>query len=535
MGLVLAAVVVTPARGEVPAVTAAPAISVPAMQKHLQELQNIANRNGGNRAAGTAGYTASANYVAQVLTTAGYTVTRQRCTTCTNTRDENIIASWPGSSPDTIMLGAHLDGVRAGPGIEDNGSGSAALLEIARAVAANDPGFTRTITFAWWAEEELGMHGSRHYVTTTGVAAVDAYVGMDMIAGTNAGYFVNNLNGNLTGPFASYLTSVGKAPEEFTDCCSDDQPFSQAGVPSTLLTTGYGENKTAAQAAKWGGTAGRPFDPCYHKACDTYPANINTTALGHMANAVATGLWAVADRQLNRYTPEEVCGSGFSVIDSHSFGAAVGAVFLLYSKATGDNCVTTLKYTKVGTASQVTSVLQPQGGSQVKDGGNFSYYAGPVRAHAPDVCVRWGGSVDDKSWLSPYEHCGSTPAKTTAVQANLCGSSYVKIDTYPVKNGTATYGNVELYWSASAKRNCALTIGAGATYGWKGFKSVSVCPTGAADSYCGRDQGDYLYYAGPAYTKAGYDMTGRCVDVIGIIEHPSGASADGGGARVHCG
>jgi aminopeptidase S len=410
-GLVLAfvaATLVAAPASQVSAVDAqaAPAIGVTAMNVHLRKLQTIADGNGGNRAAGTTGYTQSAAYVAQVLTSAGYTVVRQRCTTCTNTRDENVIATWAGTTQNSIMLGAHLDGVRAGAGIEDNGSGSAALLEIALAVASAKPGFTRTIKFAWWAEEELGMHGSRHYVNTTGVGGIDAYIGMDMIAGTNAGYFVNNLNAGQSGPFAAYLTSVGKAPEEFTDCCSDDQSFAQAGVPSTLLTTGYGENKTAAQAQKWGGTAGRPFDPCYHTACDTYPTNINTTAFGQMANAVATGLWAIANRQINPHTPEEVCGSGFAVVDSHSFGAEVGAVFLLYSSATGNNCVTTIKYTKVGAASPVSAVLQPQGGTQVEDRGNFSYYAGPVKAHAPNVCVRWGGSVDAKSWLSPYEHCG---------------------------------------------------------------------------------------------------------------------------------
>lgn len=406
---VAAALVAAPSSqaGAVTAVVGqAPTIGVTAMRTHLAEFQAIADRNGGNRAAGTSGYAASADYVVQVLRSAGYSVVRQRCTTCDNTNDQNIIATWPGTSSDTIMLGAHLDGVRAGPGIEDNGSGSAALLEIARAVAAAKPGFTRTIKFAWWAEEELGMHGSRHYVNTTGVAPIDAYVGMDMIAGTNAGYFVNNLNASQSRPVAAYLTSVGKAPEEFEDCCSDDLPFAQAGVPSTLLTTGYGMDKTAQQAQKWGGTAGLPFDPCYHKACDTYPANINGTALGHMANAVATGLWAIADRQVNPYPPEQICGSGFKVIDSHSFGTQVGEVFLLYNATTGYNCVATVKYAKVGTASPVSAIVQPQGRNQVKDSGSFSYYAGPVKAFARAVCVRWGGSIDDRSWLSPYEHCG---------------------------------------------------------------------------------------------------------------------------------
>jgi hypothetical protein len=131
----------------------------------------------------------------------------------------------------------------------------------------------------------------------------------------------------------------------------------------------------------------------------------------------------------------------------------------------------------------------------------------------------------------------ATPAGASDMtpQANLCGSSYSLIDTYPIAYGSTTYGRVELYWSPTAKRNCALTVGSGATYGWKGFKAIEVCPHGAAVSLCGEEHGDFLYYAGPVYTKAGYNMSGKCIDVVGIIEHPNGTSADGGGVRVHCG
>jgi hypothetical protein len=132
----------------------------------------------------------------------------------------------------------------------------------------------------------------------------------------------------------------------------------------------------------------------------------------------------------------------------------------------------------------------------------------------------------------------AAPAGATEMtaQANVCGSSYVKIDTYPIKyNATTTYGNIELYYSASAKRNCAVTVGVGATYGWKGYKSIEICPNGTDITFCGMDSGNYLYYAGPVYTKAGHDMSEWCVDVVGMIQHPNGTSADNFREHVHCG
>jgi hypothetical protein len=107
----------------------------------------------------------------------------------------------------------------------------------------------------------------------------------------------------------------------------------------------------------------------------------------------------------NPYTPEEVCGSAFDIIDSAALGTA-GKVFLLYNSGTGQNCVVTLKYVNVGTASAVAAFLEPQGSTRTTDSGSFSYYAGPVKRTAPGVCVKWGGSVGSTSYTSPFEHCG---------------------------------------------------------------------------------------------------------------------------------
>lgn len=141
-----------------------PNISVANVQAHLTQFNTIASQNGGNRRAGSAGYTQSLAYVKGRLQAAGFTVTEQNCTSCTYPSN-NLIADWPGGPADqTVMFGAHLDGVSAGPGINDNGSGSATLLENALVLAQKNPTMTKHVRFAWWTDEEQGLNGSEFYV-----------------------------------------------------------------------------------------------------------------------------------------------------------------------------------------------------------------------------------------------------------------------------------------------------------------------------------------------------------------------------------
>ncbi|CAM3192295.1 M20/M25/M40 family metallo-hydrolase [Stackebrandtia soli] len=271
----------------------APDIDVNGVLSHLGEFQSIADTHG-NRAAGTAGYDASADYVANALTAAGFDVERQTCLDCTSP-DDNIIADWPGGdTSSTIMLGAHLDGVRGGPGANDNGSGSAALLEVALTLAETAPTMAKHVRFAWWADEEQGLNGSSYYVDTVDTSDLEVYLNFDMIGSANAGYFVTDINGTYGQALAEHLTAVGKAPDPMTECCSDDLPFEYAGVPTAFLSTGASAVKTTTQAAKWGGTAGQSFDPCYHRACDAYPSNINAEAINHTADAIGHALWTLA-------------------------------------------------------------------------------------------------------------------------------------------------------------------------------------------------------------------------------------------------
>ena len=107
----------------------------------------------------------------------------------------------------------------------------------------------------------------------------------------------------------------------------------------------------------------------------------------------------------NPYDAEEVCGSGYKVVDSAALGTK-GRVYLTYNASNGNNCAVTMKHTKLGTASASSAFLEVQGGARTTDSGNYSYYAGPVRKAAPDKCVKWGGSVDSESYTSGFEHCG---------------------------------------------------------------------------------------------------------------------------------
>ncbi|MGH8880931.1 MAG: M23 family metallopeptidase [Stackebrandtia sp.] len=107
------------------------------------------------------------------------------------------------------------------------------------------------------------------------------------------------------------------------------------------------------------------------------------------------------------YTPEEVCGSGFSELEATELkdgDTVVGKVHLLANSA-GDKCATTLKYTSVGQASAVAAYLEPEGGTRTEDTGDFKYYAGPVTQAAAGKCVSWGGSVGGVAFDGEPGHC----------------------------------------------------------------------------------------------------------------------------------
>ncbi|MFI1725953.1 M28 family metallopeptidase [Streptomyces sp. NPDC020489] len=282
-----------------PEVTAAaPDIPVANVKAHLTQLQSIATANGGNRAHGRAGYKASLDYVKAKLDAAGYTTVIQQFTSSGRV-GYNLIADSPGGDANrVVMAGSHLDSVTSGAGINDNGSGSAAVLETALAVSRAGYQPTKHLRFAWWGAEELGLVGSRYYVnnlSSTNRAKISGYLNFDMIGSPNPGYFVYDDDPAIEKTFKDYFTGLGVPTEIETegDGRSDHAPFKSAGVPVGGLFTGASRTKTAAQAAKWGGTSGQAFDRCYHSSCDT-TSNINDTALNRNSDALAYAVWELS-------------------------------------------------------------------------------------------------------------------------------------------------------------------------------------------------------------------------------------------------
>ena len=215
---------------------------------------------------------------------------------------KNVLAdSEGGDAAQTVVVGAHLDSVPEGPGINDNGSGTATDLEVAVQLAKLDVTPRRQLRFAFWGAEESGLLGSQHYVDTRGdeLSSIYANLNFDMVGSPNYVRFVYDGDGSATpaaGPpgsaqiealFNDYFAGRGLAtdPTAF-DGRSDYGPFIATGVPAGGLFTGAEGVKTPEQAAVYGGTAGVAYDPNYHAAGDT-TNNLNTKALNEMSDAVA--------------------------------------------------------------------------------------------------------------------------------------------------------------------------------------------------------------------------------------------------------
>ncbi|MFI5925650.1 M28 family peptidase [Micromonospora sp. NPDC051543] len=348
------------------AVLAAPDISVTNVQAHLTQFNSIASSNGGNRRAGSAGYTASLSYVKGKLQAAGYTVSEQYCSSCTYPSN-NLIAEWPGGPADqVVMFGAHLDSVSAGPGINDNGSGSATLLENALVLAAQNPTVTKKVRFAWWTDEEQGLNGSRFYVNSlnsTQRGYIKGYYNFDMVGSTNGGYFINRVSSTTAAPLKAYWDSLGLQPEENVEGQgrSDDYYFQQAGIPTSGYAAGASARKTSSQAAKWGGTANAAYDSCYHRSCDT-TANVSATVLNRAADGVAYALWQLA---VGSGTPT----NDFSVaVSPTALSVARGAsTSATVSTATTSGSAQTVSLSASGAPSGVSVSFSP---SSVTSGGS---------------------------------------------------------------------------------------------------------------------------------------------------------------------
>ena len=199
------------------------------------------------------------------------------------------------------MVGAHLDSVSAGPGINDNGSGSAAILEVAEQIAegeAAEHGALRLVGRGGGGPGRLD-HLRQRLCSDAELDRIALYLNFDMVGSPNFVRFVTTTAtvdlraGPPGGPPRSRTSSTATSPrglEPYDDRVRrpsrTTRPFIDNGIPAGGLFTGAEVVKTAEQAAIWGGTAGVPFDPCYHQACDTFENNTNLV-LDQMSDAIA--------------------------------------------------------------------------------------------------------------------------------------------------------------------------------------------------------------------------------------------------------
>ncbi|WP_375487940.1 M28 family peptidase [uncultured Mycobacterium sp.] len=232
-----------------------------------------------------------------------------------------------GSSHDVVVAGAHLDSVHEGPGINDNATGVAAVLETALQLGPSPP-VTNAVRFAFWGGEESGLNGSLDYVfglRRDELNDIALYLNFDMLGSPNAGFFTDD--GDQSAPagpgvapqdvpigsagiertLAAYLNLAGKRPVDLPlGTKSDYSPFLVAGVPIGGMTTGSSQTKTPVQARLWGGQPGVAFDPNYHTARDTVD-KVNRDALGIMGGGVAfaVGTYAQSIDGVNGVPPHD--------------------------------------------------------------------------------------------------------------------------------------------------------------------------------------------------------------------------------------
>jgi Zn-dependent M28 family amino/carboxypeptidase len=218
-------------------------------------------------------------------------------------RSVNVIADLPGRTGGAVLLGGHLDSVANGPGLNDNASGSALVLEVALQARRLRVRRVRGLRFAFWGAEELGLVGSSAYVRGLGArqrSQLRAVLNFDMVGSSNFARFVYD---GETGPpgsarieqlFRAYFSAHRQAVEEIAlRGSSDHAPFARAGLPVGGLFTGADSLKSDESAQRFGGAAGRPYDPCYHQPCDRL-ANVNLRVLGQMADAAAVVAFRLA-------------------------------------------------------------------------------------------------------------------------------------------------------------------------------------------------------------------------------------------------
>ena len=276
-------------------------LNTSAMMSHLQAFEKIAQDNDGNRAVGTQGGRASAAYIVNQAKKSGYTVQMLAFENRKKIVGQNIIVEIPGQSKDTaVLIGAHYDSVKMGPGINDNASGVALGLELMHQLAEQKIQAKHTIYLAFWDSEETGIAGSQDYVqklSAEQLKGIQAYINIDMVGTQNPEVLIADADkssldemekmlrdkGMDEADFKPLLDSLRALPSHAGDVAlenqlkhflqqknlkikedvssltaSDTLPF-LGKVPVAAITM-FNEQMKGDELE---------FAPCYHRACDT--------------------------------------------------------------------------------------------------------------------------------------------------------------------------------------------------------------------------------------------------------------------------
>ncbi|MEV4003682.1 M28 family peptidase [Actinomadura sp. NPDC049753] len=217
----------------------------------------------------------------------------------------NVIADTrQGRADNVVVVGAHLDSVPAGPGINDNGTGAAVLLAVAAKIKQlGGDGLRNRVRFAWWGAEEEGLQGSEQYLRSLPAsqrARIALNLNFDMLGSPNgtrgvydgdhstgAGTRAPAGSGAIERMFRLYFKGRRlPVTESQFNGRSDYGPFVERGIPAGGMDTGAEGVKTAAEAKVFGGRAGKAYDPCYHARCDRLK-NVNLRLLDSNADGIA--------------------------------------------------------------------------------------------------------------------------------------------------------------------------------------------------------------------------------------------------------
>lgn len=270
------------------------------MMVHLQNFQNIAEKNAGNRAVGTQGGLASAEYILNEVKKAGLQPQIIAFENREKTVGQNIFVEIPGQSKDSaIFVGAHYDSVKMGPGINDNATGVALLLELMPYLKAQK-NLKHSIYLAFWDSEEVGIAGSQAYsakLSEAQLKGIRAYINVDMVGTKNPEILIADADKSSVNEMEAMLKQRGMAKADYQPLIDGlrsipshagdlalEQKLKQFFQQRNLKVKEDVSTLTASDTAAFLGKVPvtsiiffneqlkgdvLEFAPCYHQACDT--------------------------------------------------------------------------------------------------------------------------------------------------------------------------------------------------------------------------------------------------------------------------